>query len=361
MRRPSLGTGFRGEAMKTTNAWFAILACAACGAQREVGSIRAVALVTGAAITRVSVTVSPAGVTTDLSRDPSDATGNTFSGVFTVPAGSQTVQATAFAGTDQAGTGSAAVTVIKGQQAQVLITVLDTRVAPPVPDHSPVVTSLVVPSSAAQQGDQLSLSATAVDVDGDTIGFAWSVSPPGCGTFSTTSGTLPATSATLPATSATSTIWTAQAIGTCAITFTVTANGKSDSKSASVVVSAATGTVDVIVTYVPQPVITSISFLSGATTIDTISRTGIDATSRAAFHKGTAYTVRLFHDPAPDGALDLQDTCAGTIAQPVFVATATFSDATWTPTVDNGFCILTAQYTRQTLVDRVPVVVLPVP
>jgi hypothetical protein len=128
----------------------------------------------------------------------------------------------------------------------------------------------------------------------------------------------------------------AKLIGNCTVTFGATANGKSDSRSAVVQISAATGFIDVTVTYVPYPLIASIAFSSGPTPIATVARTDPDATIRAAFHKGTAYTVTLSFDAWPTGTIALSDSCGGTIVQPVFVANATSASATWTPTVDSG-------------------------
>lgn len=319
-------------------------ALAACGSSEPTGLIAAVvqAQTSNAQVTRVTVTITPANVVADLTRDP----GGTFSGLITVPVGTQTVRADAFAGATLVATGSTSATVTKGKTVNVQLTILDSTGPGPLPDHSPVVTSLVAPA-AAQVGDQLTLSATAMDADGDTMTFAWVASPAGCGTFSST-------------TTLTTTL-TAQTVSNCHVTFTVTARGKSDNKSADIAVAVGTGTVSVVVTYVPQPLIDSIAFSSGASQIALVNRTDLDATIRAAFHKGTAYTVTITFEPAADGALDLQDTCSGTIVQPVFVANATSATATWTPTVNSGACIVTAQLTRRTLVDGFPVVVLPVP
>jgi hypothetical protein len=116
------------------------------------------------------------------------------------------------------------------------------------------------------------------------------------------------------------------------------------------------------VTYVPQPLISSIAIFNGPTQVATVSRqTSSDATIRAAFHKGTPYTVVLGFDAWTTGTVALTDSCAGTIVPPAFVSNATSATATWTPTVDNGACILTATLSRQTLIDTFFVVVLPVP
>jgi len=178
----------------------------------------------GALITRVSVTVTPANVPVDLTRD----TGGTFSGTLSAPAGSQTVTATVFAGTTQVGSGSGSTVVVAGQTVPLSITVSDGTGPAPGPDHSPAITALTQSSGSVLLGGQVSLSATAVDADNDAITYAWSAAPTGCGTF------------TAPASA--STTLTATAVGTCTVTITATAKGKSDSKSASIQVSAQPGT-----------------------------------------------------------------------------------------------------------------------
>src|SRR5262249_47553636 len=154
-----------------------LLACD--GPEQSVGHILVVAqpLTTAAQITRVTVTITPAGITQDLAVSPVDPT--KFSGTITVPVGAQTVQADAFAGSTKVGTGTATVTVSKGAQMQALITILDSTGPIPGPDHSPVVTSLVAPASA-QVGDQPALTAAAMDADGDAMSFAWDATPAGC-------------------------------------------------------------------------------------------------------------------------------------------------------------------------------------
>jgi hypothetical protein len=295
-------------------------------------------------LTRVTVSVAPANVTTDLTVDPQDPT--RFTGTITVPVGTQTVTAEAFVANTKVGSGNASVTVTKDQHIQAFIRILDTSGPIPGPDHSPVVTSLVTPAFA-QVGDPLTLTATAQDADHDALSFSWVASPVSCGSFASPT--------------ASPTTFIALSIGTCTVTFTATANGKSDSRSARIEISPATGVIDVTVTFVPQPEIDKIAFSTGSTTIATALRSGPDATIRAAFHTGTAYTVTLTFDAWPTGTIALSDSCAGTIAQPVFVANATSASGTWTPTVSSGPCILAATLTRETLADTFFVVVLPVP
>lgn len=322
-----------------------VLGCG--GLQQPLGQISVVAQAAtpAALITRVTVTITPANVTQDLTVDPQEPT--RFIGTVVVPVGTQKVTAVAFAASGQVGSGSASVTVSKGAHIQALITILDATGPSGGPDHSPVVTSLVTPASA-QVGDQGTLTATAMDADGDAMTFSWDASPVACGMFASPT--------------ALSTIFTANLLGTCTVTFTVTANGKSDSRSAQIQISAATGSIDVTVTYIPQPVIRSIAFLTGSTQVAAVDRTtSMDATIRAPFHKGTPYTVSVSFDPWRTGTIALSDSCAGTILQPVFVANATSASATWTPTVNSGACIVTATLTRETLTDAFFVVVLPVP
>jgi hypothetical protein len=307
----------------------------------------AVSLVTSAQLTRVSLSTS-AGGSIDLTRDPSDASGATFAGTLVVAPGAQTITARCYSGTTVVGTSSAAVSVAAGQIANVQLTVLDSSTPAPLPDHSPVVTSLVVPAGAASPGSALSLSASAMDADGDPLTYAWTAAPTGCGTFS--------------AAAATSTTWTAATTGVCAITFTATAKGKSDSRTANVTVGTAAGDVSVTVTYVPLPQIDSITLSSGATQLWSVARTDADATCKSVvFKQGTAYTVKVTYEPLSQGTLDLSDSCGGTLVQPVAAASSTSASGSWTPTVASGACVLTARLTSQTLVDRFPVVLIPGP
>src|SRR5689334_19915443 len=132
---------------------FAALMLCACGSQpaaeHALLHVSVAAQVLGAQITRVSVQVTPAGVSADLARDAAGA----FSGTLTVPVGPQTVDATAWAGLTVAGTASGAVTVVKGQTARLSLVALDATGAPPQPDHSPVIISLTASATVATVGD----------------------------------------------------------------------------------------------------------------------------------------------------------------------------------------------------------------
>jgi hypothetical protein len=172
-----------------------------------------------AQITGVSVTIDPAG----FSRTLTPGAGGTFSGTFPVPAGTQTVTATAFAGPAVVGNGSGSAVVSKGGTTQLLVVALDTTGPAPRPDHSPVITSLAASATAVRIGDPVLLTGTALDADGDPLTFSWSAAPVGCGTFS--------------AQASASTTWTAAAPGTCVVTLRATARALSDVRSMSLVVS----------------------------------------------------------------------------------------------------------------------------
>lgn len=334
--------------MKLVRVCVPLLVLACTGDQQPIGQIVVIAqaLTATAQITRVTVTVAPAGGTFDLTANPQEP--GTFTARIAVPVGTLTLTARAFSGTTPVGTGTATVSLTKGAQLQAFITILDATGPAPVPDHSPVVTSLVVPG-AAEVGDQTTVNATAMDGDGDQMSFSWDASPAGCGSFASPG--------------ASTTIFTAQSVGACTVTFTSTANGKSASRSLQVQIGPATGTIDVTVEYVPQPVISSISFSLAGTPVATVARNATDATIRTPFHQGTTYTVTISFDPWPTGTVALTDSCQGTIQpQPLpFVPSATSATATWTPTVNSGACIVTATVTRQGLSDSLFVVVLPGP
>jgi hypothetical protein len=325
-----------------------LLAFACSGVEQPVGNILVIAQpqTATAQITRVTVTTSLLTTTTDLNVDPGNP--GKFTGTLVVPVGTQTVTAEAFNGSARVGTGSASVTVTKGELKLTQITILDATGPAPGPDHSPVVTSLVTPVFL-QVGDTSTLTVNAIDADGDLVSFSWAVSPLGCGTFAAGAGS--------------SAVFTAVLAGGCTVTVTANANGKSGSKSAPIRIDPPTGSIGITVDFVPQPVIGSISFASGGTTLATVARTGLDATIRVPFKKGTPYTVTITFDPWPTGTVALADSCGGIIQpQPlVFVANAATATATWTPAAGGDVCLVTATLTRQTLTDTLFVVVLPVP
>jgi hypothetical protein len=305
-----------------------------------------VKLVGTAAVTRVLITITPAGVAQEVAYVGSDGS---FSGVLVSEVGPQLVRAFAYAGTTLVGSGEATVQVTKAQTSLVSITILDTSGPAPVPDHSPVITSFVLPRTTLQVGDELALGATAVDIDGDPIGYAWSVAPAACGTFSDPASPSPT--------------WTAAEADVCTLRLDVTAAGKTDTRSAQVAVVPATGSVGVTGVYVPYPRITRVDLLDTGTLLWSVGRSSSDATWHTPLQAGRLYQVAFAIDAIPAGTVVLLDSCGGSTVQRSFAPTvagtgsglATFD---WTTSSSTGLCIVTARLEREGLVDSFPVVLV---
>jgi hypothetical protein len=296
-----------------------------------------------AQVTRIVVTLSPTNVSQDLTYDP--ATG-AFSGILSVTAGSYSITVDAFIGTTLVGTGTARVDVTAGQVAQVSITILDTSGPPPIPDHSPVITSLVVPVTAAAVGDVFPLSATALDADGDPISYAWTIGPPGCGTIDSASSA--------------SATWTAAGGGACTIQVTVTANGKTDSRSSVVmVVASATGGLTIDGTYVPFPTITEFEMLGAGSAAVSIrvDRSSIEATVRTPIPPGASMYVHLFSE-AWDSPATFTSSCGGSSNFIGRNSVGKYASFEWTAPTAPAVCVLTGTLTRNGLTDSFPIVVI---
>jgi hypothetical protein len=294
-----------------------------------------------ASVTTVAVSVAPAGVSADLALD--QATGS-FGGTLSLPAGAQVITARAFAGATLVAQGSAAVTVAGGQTLVVAITVLDVTGPEPTPDHAPILTALTASAATREVGQSVTLTATAVDVDGDPIAFAWTASPAGCVTFSPTS------SISLGAAATTA---TAALAGPCTLTVEAASRGLTDSLSAAVEIllpAVLDGT------FVPQPVIGAVEFLAPATAA--VLRTDADATVRRPWASGAPVTIRFSWDATPwlpPSVASLSDSCGGTVRPAA--TTATSGTFEWTPT-GGPVCLLTAGLERQGLTDAFPIAVV---
>lgn len=294
-----------------------------------------------AAVTRVAISVAPAGVSADLALD--QATG-AFTGTLALPAGAQVITARAFAGATLVAEGSASVTVTGGETMTVAITVLDVTGPDPTPDHAPILTALAASAATLEVGQSLTLDATAVDVDADPITFTWSASPAGCATFSPASST---------SDGAASTSATAALAGPCTLSVEASAKGLVDTLSTSVEMI-----LPVVIngTFVPQPVIGAVEFLAPAAA--TVLRSDADATVRQAWTQGAPVTVRVSWDATPwldRSTATLTDGCGGAVAS--LETTATSETFEWTPT-GGPVCVLSARVTRQGLTDLFPVAVL---
>jgi len=294
-------------------------------------------------VTRVTVSTTPITASRDLTYNSSNGS---FSGTFALPAGSYLVTVDAFVGTVQAGTGSATVTVAIGEVAQVAITVRDTSGPPPVPDHSPVIASLVVPVSSTTVGAEIPLSVVAIDADNDPITYLWTVSPASCGSIA-------------PGASAAPT-WTAAGDGTCIIGITVSANGKSDTRSASVVVTnPATGGISIHGTFAPRPVIDQVQILgSGAFAVNVhVYRSDADATVKTPIPLAATTHVYLMSE-AYDAAATLASSCGGSLTGQSVSSIGKYVAWNWTTPSIPSVCILTGTLSREGMTDTFPIVVL---
>lgn len=240
----------------------AMMLLAACGSRKQTASPAALSsegpgrvavVVRGLAavseVTAVRIVLLPGDRTADLVGDPGNGV---FAGELTAPPGNYSLLATAYAGTALVGSGRAdGVVVVEDQTTAVHLTITDVTAGPPQPDHAPVITALVVSSVTVTQGDAVTLSASAVDPDGDPITWQWTDGCPS-GVFAD------------PMTRQTT--WTNSAVGVCTLTITASAGGLSDAIGVSILSlapAAATGAIDVNGRFIPRPVITTMVVSDG--------------------------------------------------------------------------------------------------
>lgn len=308
---------------------------------RGSAAVRIVGLQAMAGVTRVTVAATPAGTSVDLT---ADATAGTYSGTLSLPAGSQTLTARAYAGDTLVAEGSASVTIAGGSAISVTIAVVDVTGPGPGPDHSPVLTSISASPTTVIAGQTSTLRAEARDVDGDAITFTWTAAPSGCGTFAPGSATA-ATSAT--------TTFTAIAAGACTVTVEAAARGLADTMAIGLTVLLPVNVGGVLV---PHPAIGSVEFLSPSTA--TVLRSAADATVRREWAATVPVSLKVTWDDTPwlaRSAATLEDDCGGAV---VSTGTAAASETfAWTPKA-GPVCTLTARVERQGLVDTLAVAVL---
>jgi hypothetical protein len=293
-------------------------------------------------VTRMHVEISPAGVSQDLAYDP--VTGEHV-GTATVPSGTQTVTATAFAGSTPVATGAATIAVSKRGTAAVTIRLYDETAILPGQDHGPVVTSIAVSAADPMQADLIQVSAGAADPDGDELSYQWTQDCPG-GTFG--------------ASSAASSTWLDPAVETCVLTVSVTSNGLSDAASITVDVQLATGELDVDLVFVPLPFIQSTTLLgSGSSCV--IARDSPDATCRPAIAPGEIESIVIRFDPVPAGSdtsAALADDCGGASALASLDLEGGTATLSWTAPAAASSCLITARVTRELIYDAQTVAVV---
>ncbi|HEX5749567.1 MAG TPA: hypothetical protein VFZ09_25280 [Archangium sp.] len=127
-------------------------------------------------ISRVTVTVSGSGISPDISRNLFKTSGQWGGTLGGIPVGSdRTFKAQAYDSSnvllyEGQVTG---VTITQGSTAAVFI-LLQQKTAPnPFSNNAPRISALVASASQVEPGQSTTLSVTATDVDGDTLGYAW--------------------------------------------------------------------------------------------------------------------------------------------------------------------------------------------
>ncbi len=200
-------------------------------------------------ITAIHVTLLPTGAMADLTAGPADGS---FSADLTAAPGTYSLLATAYAATAVVGSGRADdVVVVEDQTTAVYLTITDATVPLDQPDHAPVITALVVSSLTVEQGQPVTLAATAIDPDGDALDWLWSDN---------------CTSGHFADQRARQTTWANSAVGRCRLTVSVTAGGLSDMLGVDILTiapDAATGAVDVNGRFIPRPVIATMVVSDG--------------------------------------------------------------------------------------------------
>jgi hypothetical protein len=318
-----------------------------CGGSVDVpteGRIQAkISMLTASAqVDRVTVTVTPANVTKDLTYNSADGS---FAGTIAVPPGTQTVTATAYSGSTVIGSGSSSVTISVGATATVSITITDTTGGAPIPDHSPVITSFAVPRTNVALGEILALSVAAMDADNNVIVFSWTASPVGCGTFSDATSASPS--------------WTAASPGVCTVKVTAMAQGKTDTRSTDITIQS--GSVAILGSYVPFPKITSIYLDDTTNVIWSCPRDACaDATWHTPLMRSKRYWFNFYFAFTPGAVTQIEDTCGGAGGRFGFSegssAASGYAYYDWDTPAYAGACIVTAKLTRAGLTDSFPVV-----
>jgi hypothetical protein len=301
------------------------------------GSIQAsVRLVTseGLTVTKVHISVMPAGVTQDLTYDPAE---DQYTGLITAPVGTQTVTATAFAGGLLVGTGSATATVTKHGTAAITIKILDNASPGRAQDHGPIIASMSASTLTPMVGDTVTLQVTALDADGDPVAYQWSQD---CGgTFGTPN--------------APTSTWLSNAATPCVITALVTSKGISDTAHVTISVQAATGGMGLSAIFIAAPYVSRVA-LSGSGLSCTVPRDASDASCRPAIARGSVLTASVTFDPMPadsGGDVVLADSCGGSSVRTALNLLAGTAAFTWTAPATSGSCILSATASREGLTD----------
>jgi len=169
------------------------------------------------------VTAQPANVSKTLSYN---GDGGTFTGTLVLPVGDQTLTANGYGYGDGGvvATGTAPVKIEPNVTTAVTMRIYDTTPSEPQPDIAPYIRSVTASRADMLVNETTTVAVSAVDVDGDTLRYAWT-SDCASGTFANPS--------------AATTTWKSTAPGSCTLRVTVSSRQASVSESVAVLVYSA--------------------------------------------------------------------------------------------------------------------------
>lgn len=273
-------------------------------------------------ITRV--TAEAAGVSQDLVLNE-DLGSLAFTGIIILPAGTQTLVVSAFAGDTKIGQSQPTpVEVVGGVVTRVFLRILDLR-ASGAPSYGPILDSLSFPTTT-EVGTTATFAISVVAPVGDPITYAW---------------TSDCADATFTAPDAATTGWSKAAPGVCTINVQATSNGFTVARSFLIIVfpANASGALDVVADFVTAP---SLGLRMGSVGCFDFQAENSSCPTPIASPDTSSYDVEVFNwGLGSPGTFEVSDNCGGRFG-------ATFrglgsESGSWLPPVGGGVCIVTAR------------------